>query len=170
MVRRFVITLAALLMALPALAQARSARTELKDAQGKSVGTATLSEAPGGVHVVLQAKGLPPGQHGFHIHAVGKCNPPDFTSAGPHLNPYGKKHGHKNPEGFHAGDLPNLTIGADATGSVDATAPGVTLKDGTGSVFHPGGTTLIVHADPDDEKTDPAGNSGARVACGVIQR
>ena len=97
-----------------------------------------------------------------HIHAVGTCEPPAFASAGGHFNPGNKKHGHKNPEGAHAGDLPNLTVGADGAGRLEATAAGVTLKDIAG-------LALVVHADPDDEKTDPTGNSGARVACGVIR-
>src|SRR6266850_2801576 len=108
--------------------------------------------------------------NGFHIHAVGKCEPPDFTSAGPHFNPYGKHHGLANPDGSHAGDFPNLKVGAVGTGSLDTTDSLVTLKEGPTSVFRSGGTSLIVHADADDEKTDPAGNSGVRIACGVIER
>ena len=143
--------LAMLVVGLPAVAQAQSARAVLRDAQGTAVGTATLDEVSGGVKIAVQVGGLKPGEHGFHIHAVGKCESPAFTSAGDHFNPYGKKHGHKNREGAHAGDLPNLTVGADGTGSIK-----------------PGGASLIIHADPDDEKTDPAGNSGARIVCGVI--
>ncbi len=97
------------------------------------------------------------GDHGFHIHAVGKCEPPAFTSAGGHFNPQNKKHGRLNPEGAHAGDLPNLKVGADGTGSIDGTVAGVTLKAIVG-------VALVIHADLDDEKTDPTGNSGGRVA------
>jgi len=162
MTRHLVVVLAMLGLGLPAIAHAQSARVQLKDAQAKVVGTATLSEVAGGVRVTLRVNGLKPGEHGFHIHAVGKCEPPDFMSAGAHFNPYGKHHGLANPEGPHAGDFPNLEVGADGTGSLDAIDSLVTLKEG--------GTSLIVHADPDDEKTDPAGNSGARVACSVIER
>ena len=170
MTRHLVVVLAMLGLGLPAMAYAQSARAQLKDAQAKVVGTATLSEVPGGVRVSLRVSGLKPGQHGFHIHAVGKCEPPDFMSAGPHFNPYGKHHGLANPEGPHAGDFPNLEVRADGTGSLDAIASLMRLKEGPNSVFGPGGTSLIIHIDPDDEKTDPAGNSGVRVACGVIER
>ena len=152
-----------LLASAPALASADTARAELKDAQGDIVATATLSDAPGGVRIALRASGLKPGAHGLHIHAVGVCAPPAFTSAGGHFNPQNKKHGHKNPEGAHAGDLPNLTVGADGTGSIETPAAGVALKDIAG-------LALVIHADPDDETTDPTGNSGARVACGVITK
>ena len=163
MIRLFATLLGLLLVGPPATAGAQSAKAELKDAQGKVVGTARLSEVGGGVKVVLKAGGLKPGDHGFHIHAVGKCEPPAFTSAGGHFNPRNKKHGKTNPEGAHAGDLPNLKVGADGTGSIDVTAGRVTLKDVAG-------LALVIHADPDDEKTDPTGNSGARVACGVISK
>ena len=161
--RLLVSILVVLLVGLPALAQAQPAKAELKDAQDKVVGTAMLNEVSGGVKIALKASGLKTGDHGFHIHAVGKCEPPAFTSAGGHFNPGNKKHGKKNPEGAHAGDLPNLKVGADGTGSIDVTAGGVTLKDVAG-------LALVIHADPDDEKTDPTGNSGARVACGVISK
>ena len=172
MTRHLVVVLAmlALGLGLPAIAHAQSARAQLKDAQANVVGTATLSEVPGGVRVMLRVNGLKPGEHGFHIHAVGRCEPPDFMSAGPHFNPYGKHHGLANPDGPHAGDFPNLEVRADGTGSLDTTDSLVTLKEGPNWLFRPGGTSLIIHADPDDEKTDPAGNSGARVACGVIER
>jgi Cu-Zn family superoxide dismutase len=160
--------LAMLAVGLPAVAQAQSARAVLRDAQGKVVGAATLNAVSGGVKIAVQVAGLTPGEHGFHIHAVDKCEPPAFTTAGGHFNPYGKRHGHKNPEGAHAGDLPNLTVGADGTGSIDVTAVGMTLTPGRASLLQPGGASLVIHADPDDEKTDPAGNSGARIVCGVI--
>src|SRR5438132_1606063 len=160
--RQLALVLARLVVA-PSVAHAQSARAVLKDAQGKVVGTATLNEVPGGVRIAAQVRGLKPGMHGFHIHAVGKCEPPAFTSAGAHFNPHDKKHGHKNPEGAHAGDLPNLVVGSNGAGSLDAVAVGTTLNDVTG-------LALVIHADPDDEMTDPAGNSGARVACGVITK
>jgi len=162
--RRLLASMLGLLLAgMPAAARADTARAELKDAQGRVLGTATLSDAPGGVKIALGVTGLKPGDHGFHLHAIGKCEPPAFTSAGGHFNPQNKKHGHKNPEGAHAGDLPNLTVGADGTGSIETPAAGVTLKDVAG-------LALVIHADPDDETTDPTGNSGARVACGAITK
>jgi superoxide dismutase, Cu-Zn family len=170
MKRYLVVAFAMLGLGLPASAHAQSTRAQLKDAQAKVVGTATLSEVPGGVRVTLRVNGLKPGEHGFHVHAVGKCEPPDFMSAGGHFNPYGKRHGLANPAGPHAGDFPNLEVGADGTGSLDTIDSLVTLKEGANSLIQPGGTSLIIHADPDDEKTDPAGNSGARVACGGLER
>jgi superoxide dismutase, Cu-Zn family len=168
MMRPLRLMLAMLVVGLPAVAHAQSARATLRDAQGTVVGGATLNEVRGGVKIAVQVSGLKPGEHGFHIHAVGMCKPPAFTTAGAHFNPYGKEHGHKNPKGAHAGDLPNLTVRADGTGSIDVTAAGVTLTPGGASLLQPGGTSLVIHADPDDEKTDPAGNSGTRIVCGVI--
>jgi Cu-Zn family superoxide dismutase len=151
-------------------AKAEAAKAELKNAKGEAVGNATLTEGPGGVKIAIQASKLPPGPHGFHIHAVGKCDPPDFTSAGGHFNPHGKKHGLKSPEGPHAGDLPNLVVGADGAAKAEVVAAQVTLKEGKNSLFQPGGTALVIHANPDDEKTDPTGNAGGRIACGVITK
>ncbi len=147
-----------------------SARTTLRDGRGRDVGTAAFAPSKGGVKVSVKVAGLPPGTHGIHIHAVAKCEPPDFKSAGGHFNPAGKKHGLHNPEGAHAGDLPSLAVGADGTAQASFTARGTTLESGKGSLFGPEGTALVIHADPDDGKTDPAGNSGARIACGVIER
>jgi Cu-Zn family superoxide dismutase len=144
------------------------ARAELRNAQGEVVGRANLTPDAQGVRITIEVEKLPAGPHGFHVHAVGRCDPPDFASAGAHFNPEGKKHGLKNPEGPHAGDLPNLVVRPEGTATVTTTAPRVTLGAGPNSVFHPGGTALVIHAGPDDDLTDPAGNSGARIACGVI--
>jgi Cu-Zn family superoxide dismutase len=151
-------------------AKGPSGKAQLKNAEGKDVGTATLTPTKGGVKVAVQVKDLPPGKHGIHIHSAGKCDPPDFQTAGPHFNPAGKKHGLQNPEGPHAGDMPNLTVGKNGKGKGTFTAKGATLGEGAGSLFGPEGTALVVHANPDDEKTDPSGNSGGRVACGAIEK
>ena len=106
----------------------------------------------------------------MHVHAAGKCEAPDFKTAGGHFNPAAKKHGLHNPEGAHAGDMANLTVGEDGKGSATVTAKGATLAEGQGSLFGPDGTSIVIHEGPDDEKTNPAGNSGARIACGVIEK
>jgi Cu-Zn family superoxide dismutase len=148
------------------------ARAELKDREGKTVGTAVLTEEARGVRIEIQAMNLPAGRHGFHIHDAGRCEPPQFTSAGGHFNPGALKHGMENPAGPHGGDLPNLVIGQGGTGSLTVLNPYITLADGDSgaSLFHPGGTALVIHAGPDDYFTDPAGNSGERIACGVITK
>ena len=149
---------------------AQTAKAELRNVRGAAVGTATLTEGPNGVKIALQLSNLPPGTHGFHIHAVGKCDPPDFNSAGAHFNPEERKHGGRTAEGPHAGDLANLVVGIEGTVKLEIPAPRVTLGPGKYSLFSPAGTTLVIHAGLDDELTDPTGNSGARIACGVITR
>ena len=145
-----------------------SATAELRDTTGQPAGVATFTEVPGGVHVVMEVKALPPGPHGVHIHEVGKCDGPQFTTAGAHFNPGKKQHGTLNPEGAHAGDLPNLTVAPDGTGRLETTTDRITLGTGGTSVFDADGSALVVHAAADDFKTDPTGNSGGRIACGVI--
>jgi Cu-Zn family superoxide dismutase len=147
-----------------------TAKADLADSKGASVGTAKFKESANGVSLALEVSNLPPGVHGFHIHAVGKCDPPDFKTAGGHFNPEGKKHGWENPEGHHMGDLQNLTVDAQGKAKLRVAVAGVTLGDGPNSLFQTQGTALVIHAAPDDNKTDPAGNAGARIACGVITK
>ncbi len=164
-------TLVAVLVSLPLLASAVTPATAtLRDAQGKVVGTVTFTTGDGGTRIAVAVAGISPGQHGFHVHAVGKCEGPDFKSAGGHFNPAGKEHGIENPKGFHAGDVPNLVVGPDGTGKGDFLARGASLDPGPGSLFPDGGTAVVLHAAPDDMRSDPAGNAGARIACGVVTR
>ena len=160
---------AALLAFTPSLASAQSAKAAIKDAQGKDVGSADLTQTPHGVLVKLSIKGIPAGEHAFHVHAVGKCEPP-FNSAGGHFNPGNKKHGILVAEGAHAGDMPNLHVPASGELEAQVVNPMITLEKGKpNSVFHADGTALVIHAGVDDYKSDPAGNAGGRIACGVIQ-
>jgi superoxide dismutase, Cu-Zn family len=152
------------------LAAQAPVKVEMKDAQGQSIGTATLSSAMGAVHIQLDLKGLKPGPHALHVHMTPKCEGPAFTSAGGHFNPAAKKHGMKNPEGPHAGDMENFTVAADGTAKAMVMASGVTLGSEANSVFANGGTALVIHAGPDDMTTDPAGAAGDRIACGVIAK
>lgn len=149
---------------------AKSAHADIVNAQGQKIGVAKISAAKDGIKIEVDVSQLPPGTHGIHIHSIGKCEGPDFASAGPHLNPYTKKHGKDNPEGPHAGDLLNIEVKADGRAKTTLHDAMVTLNDGPNSVFHDGGTALVIHAKEDDYKTDPAGNSGPRIACGVIQK
>ena len=149
--------------------QTDKAIAELKNQNGQDVGSATFTQQADGVRIMVQVKNLPPGKHGIHIHAQGKCDPPGFTTAGGHFNPLGKQHGLLNPLGPHAGDSPNLEVAQDGTGSLDYANPRVTLaSDLANSLFKTNGTALVIHANPDDELTDPTGNSGGRIACGLI--
>lgn len=153
-----------------AAVSAQMKHVDLKDAKGNSVGMAMISPAKGGgVTVELDLKGLPPGEHAVHFHAVPKCEPP-FTSAGAHFNPANKKHGLQNPEGPHAGDMPNFKVGSDGTAKTTVTNKNVTLGGESNSLYANGGTALVIHAAADDMKTDPAGNAGDRIACGTITK
>jgi Cu-Zn family superoxide dismutase len=167
---RFLAVIPVLLIATALYGQAapKEAHADLLNSEGKSVGTATLVPTDGGVQITANLSNLPPGTHAFHIHAVGKCEPPGFTSAEGHFNPEHKQHGTENPMGAHAGDLPNFQAAKDGTAHISVVASDVTLGPGENSLFHPGGTALIIHERADDYKSDPSGNAGARIACGVI--
>ena len=145
---------------------------ERKDAKGNSVGTATIKPSGKGVEVNLNVKNLPPGDHALHFHQNAKCDAPDFKSAGPHFNPDKKQHGFLNPAGHHNGDMANFAVEPNGTQKVTVKNADVVLGTGSeaNSLFANGGTSLMIHAQPDDMKTDPAGNAGDRIACGVITK
>jgi Cu-Zn family superoxide dismutase len=164
--------IATMLLAISAAAAAQTApaqaRADLQNATGSSVGTVTLTETPHGVLLHATLTGLPEGTHAFHIHATGACTPP-FTSAGGHFNPNATQHGMGNALGMHAGDLPNIQVPAGGALTIDAFASGVTLAAAPASLLKEGGTAIVIHAAADDYKSDPAGNAGARIACGVVK-
>jgi len=142
----------------------------LLDKDGKAVGSATISEDRVGVRVELRVTNLPEGEHGVHIHAFGRCEAPDFTTAGGHFNPLGKVHGKLSTTGPHAGDLGNIAVKKDGTGLLAFTTPHLSLAPGAATnPAAAGGLSIVLHAGADDEKTDPSGGSGARLACGVIK-
>lgn len=148
--------------------EALQAKAKMIDTEGNEVGEVKFAEGDDGVLISINLTNVPDGKHGFHIHTVGKCEQPTFESAGAHFNPTNKQHGIDNPEGPHAGDLPNLNA---ENGEVisELVAKSITLEKGmANSIFDADGSAIVLHESVDDYKTDPAGNSGARIACGVI--
>jgi Cu-Zn family superoxide dismutase len=140
------------------------ATATLRTAAGGEVGRATVTDVAGGMRVTLDARGLPVGTHGAHLHTTGRCDAPDFASAGPHWNPDAHQHGTMNPQGPHAGDMPNLIVGSDGRGTLGVVLPGASVA----ALLDADGGALVVHAGADDLRSDPSGNSGGRIACGAF--
>jgi Cu-Zn family superoxide dismutase len=157
-------------LTLTSSAKSAKVKVEISDSLGHSIGLVTIKPAATGVSLQLNLRSLPPGVHAIHFHQNPVCDAPTFKGAGGHFNPDGKQHGLNNPQGHHAGDMQNFT--ADANGKVKTTVsdPDVTLSDGTHSLFSNGGTAIVIHEKADDMMTDPSGNSGGRIACGVVKR
>lgn len=147
-----------------------SAHARFIDARGDEVGRAVLIPQRDGVLVRAELHGLPPGTHGFHLHAIGRCDAPQFESAGGHFNPFNREHGFFDPQGWHLGDLPNVEVPVAGSVRVEALAPGVSLTTGPSALLDSDGAALVVHQNADDYATSPAGNAGPRIACAVIQR
>ena len=145
-----------------------SVSAQLRDSGGQVVAQATAEEVGDGIRVRVEAAGLAPGAYGAHVHMVGRCDGPGFATAGGHWNPTGRQHGKDNPQGMHKGDLPNLLVGTDGRGSFEYTIPDASLTGGGNPLLDADGAALVVHQSPDDFRTDPSGNSGNRIACGVL--
>jgi Cu-Zn family superoxide dismutase len=150
------------------LAEAPVAHAKLLAGDATARGEAKVTQAADGLHVFVRAEGLTPGLHAVHLHTTGVCTAPDFASAGGHWNPTGRQHGKDNPQGMHMGDMPNMLAGADGTGEMEYVIPGGLVSSGAAPLLDADGAAVVIHAQADDNKTDPAGNAGGRVACGVL--
>jgi len=145
-----------------------SVTATMRDASGRDLGTLTLTDAGGGISISGTLRGLPPGEHGMHIHMAGRCDAPTFESAGEHWNPTTRQHGADNPQGPHLGDLPNVNVGTDSTATVQATTAGGSLRGPTNMLLDADGGAVIIHTSRDDLKTDPSGGSGTPIACAAV--
>lgn len=148
--------------------QVAAARAEIRDVVGRSVARAEATQLGDAVRIRIEAAGLAPGTYAAHVHTAGRCEPPDFASAGPHWNPNQRQHGTQNPQGPHLGDLPNLAVGANGEGSLEFSIPRARLNGGAQALLDGDGASVMIHANPDDYRTDPSGNSGSRIACGLL--
>ena len=165
-----VVLVGAACLSVPAYGKGKLVSVKIKDAQGTDLGVVTIKPVGKGVSLKLDLHGLPPGLHAIHFHEKAKCEAPDFKSAGAHFNPEGKHHGLENPEGAHAGDMLNFTADQDGKARATIVNKSVDLGDSEHSLYSNGGTALVIHASPDDMKSDPAGNAGARIACGIVAK
>jgi Cu-Zn family superoxide dismutase len=154
--------------AMAAAAGPSTAAADIRDPSGITMARATASEIGDSIRVRVEAMGMRAGAYGAHVHTTGRCDAPDFASAGPHWNPSGQQHGKNNPRGMHKGDLPNLAVGTDGRGSFEVTIPGASLAAGPHPLLDVDGAAVVIHTSPDDYRTDPSGNSGGRIGCGVL--
>jgi superoxide dismutase, Cu-Zn family len=166
---RFAFVISVVVCAFSAASFAKTVKVQLQEGHGKSVGTATIKSSGSGVKIDLKLHSLTPGEHAIHFHQNAQCEGPDFKSAGPHFNPDTKKHGLESPEGHHAGDMNNFLVKVTGKAKATVTDADVNFGSDSHSLFSNGGTAIVIHAKADDMKTDPAGNSGDRIACGVIK-
>ena len=168
-VKRFVFLISLTVAGCASIEPMGGAPVALLNASGQSIGSVRAWQTAGGVTFRIDASGLPHGIHGIHVHSVGRCEPPDFASAGPHWNPGARKHGMNNQAGPHAGDLPNVEVAANGVLATSVTLPGASLAVGAGAVIDADGAALVIHGQADDYVSDPSGNSGPRIACAVLQ-
>ncbi len=154
----------------PTAPVAAVANADIRQVTGQGVARATASQVGDSIRIRIEASGMRPGTYGAHVHAVGRCDAPDFATAGPHWNPTGQQHGKNNPQGMHKGDLPNLFVGADGRGEFEINVPGAWVSGGNAPLLDADGAAVVVHERADDYRTDPSGNSGARIACGMLRQ